>query len=218
MIGPILIPILATGTNVGKTFVTAALARLLHPHAPCLALKPVESGWNEATSNAARIAAAAGRLQAPLSPHLAAEREGLELRAEALAAWVRARLLSHAASARLVFVETAGGVCTPLSPSEDNRDLVAALSPPRLVLVVADRLGALHDARAALIALRARCDTPVDVVFSAPEAPDHTTGANAAELTRLDHALRAVHTLPRDDASALGELARSLLDGSDRRS
>ena len=78
--------VLGTGTDVGKTFITAGIARGLARHRSVLALKPIESGVTaEATSDADVIASAAGhppvlsrwRFTRPVSPHLAARDAGI---------------------------------------------------------------------------------------------------------------------------------------------
>jgi len=83
----------STGTDIGKTFVTAALIRYLREsNQPVAALKPVVSGYDSSvvdTSDPAVLLAALGRpvtadevnqiapwrFRAPLSPDLAAARE-----------------------------------------------------------------------------------------------------------------------------------------------
>ena len=84
----------STGTDIGKTFVTAGLIRYLREAGQAVdALKPVVSGFNPSvveTSDPAVLLAALGRpvaadeveriapwrFRAPLSPDLAAAREG----------------------------------------------------------------------------------------------------------------------------------------------
>ena len=69
-----------TGTEIGKTHVTAALTRALATLAPVVALKPVESG-GDADARALSLACGVANapcvaLADPVSPHLAARREG----------------------------------------------------------------------------------------------------------------------------------------------
>ena len=84
----------STGTDIGKTFVTAGLIRYLREsNQPVTALKPIVSGYDLSvveTSDPAVLLAALGRpvtadeveriapwrFRAPLSPDLAAAREG----------------------------------------------------------------------------------------------------------------------------------------------
>ena len=86
--------ITATGTDIGKTFVTTGLIRALRQHGrKVTALKPIATGFDEknfATSDAALLLEACGhdvdldaivaispwRFAAPLSPDMAAAQEG----------------------------------------------------------------------------------------------------------------------------------------------
>src|SRR6185437_11855454 len=97
----------STGTDIGKTFVTAGLIRHLRRNGHAVdALKPVVSGYDSSvveTSDPAVLLAALGRLvnadeiariapwrfRAPLSPDQAAEREGRPIDFDALAAFSR---------------------------------------------------------------------------------------------------------------------------------
>jgi dethiobiotin synthetase len=99
--------ITGTGTHIGKTFVTAGLLRHLHEAGePVWALKPVVSGFdmtharasdpgllleamNHATSPDCIARIAPWRFAAPLSPDMAAAREGKEIDFKALVAFCR---------------------------------------------------------------------------------------------------------------------------------
>jgi dethiobiotin synthetase len=232
--------ILGTGTAVGKTHVTVALARALTDGAAAvLARKPVETGvpapqpprqrpsarrGDKATSTDAAMLDAASTapsalphpfiaLIEPVSPHLAARREGRRI---ALAPIVRTLDRELYATTRSVMswqlVETAGGLFSPLSIRQTNLDLARALDPAIWVLVAHDGLGVLHDVRATLLALDAVARRRPDfLVLSAARTPDASTGTNAAELARLGLP-RPVAILSRagDAAHEIGALARAL--------
>jgi dethiobiotin synthetase len=181
--------ILGTGTDVGKSYVTARLAQELRAHVSVLALKPIESGVTEgATGDAGAIAAAAGhpvrlspwRFPRPVSPHLGAREQGVALDVAEVAAWVAEQ--EQAAAPQVLLVETAGGAFSPLGAGITNVDLARALEPALWLLVAPDSLGVLHDVTATL---RALPRSPDAVVLSGARAPDQSTGSNAAELSRL---------------------------------
>jgi dethiobiotin synthetase len=192
------IVVAGTGTAIGKTFVSCALLDLARSHGhPCLGLKPVESGAADALSDAAQLGRASGvsipplySLRDPLSPHLAAEREGVTIDVGDARHWVRTheeQLRKAASAARceaLSVVELAGGLFTPLTLTTTNLDLVAALDPCDFVLVAPDRLGVLHDVGAAVRAAQAAHRAPDWIVLN-PLAPDHATPFNGRELQRL---------------------------------
>lgn len=182
--------VLGTGTNVGKTFVTACLARSLRAAGVAtLALKPIESGVDEVSAgDAGSIAAAAGhppalsrwRFADPVSPHLAARRAGTLLDEQQVADWVRDQ--ERVAAPQVSLVELAGGAFSPIRPGGFNVDLALALLPAIWILVAPDSLGVLHDVRATLLAL----PRPIDaLVLSCARASDESTGTNAAELGTL---------------------------------
>ena len=183
--------ILGTGTDVGKTYVTASLARGLHARGPSsvLALKPIESGVETGmTGDAGVIAAAAAhpaalspwRFRAAVSPHLAAREEGVRLDPGEVADWVRSE--EERASPEIVLVELAGGAFSPLGDGATNVDLALALEPALWLLVAPDSLGVLHDVTATLRALPRKPDA---VLLSAARLPDQSSGRNAAELEHL---------------------------------
>jgi dethiobiotin synthetase len=193
--------ILGTGTGVGKTYITRALANLLVGQftGPVLGLKPIESGLsadeNGKNSDAAVLAACsrppfavehAYGLKEGVSPHLAAQNEGTQIHLDFVERWVRKRTaeLTHGA-AGWVLIETAGGAFTPLSALATNVTLATRFEPALWVLVAPDRLGVLHDLSATLIALERIARKPDLVLLNAPPVADASTGKNRTEIERL---------------------------------
>jgi len=183
--------ILGTGTDVGKTYVTACLGRTLRGHGleSVLALKPIESGVAPGDlGDAGIIATAAGheavlsswRFRAAVSPHLAAREQNVVLDCAEIGTWVRSQEAKRKPDVSLV--ELAGGAFSPLGVGVANVDLALALEPSVWLLVAPDSLGALHDLTATL---RAMPRAPDAVLLSACRTPDQSSGTNAAELARL---------------------------------
>ena len=163
--------VVGTGTDVGKTHVAAALARV----SKLPAWKPVVSGGLE---DVERLGAAPplASLKEPISPHLAARREGVVLSAQAIVD----------ATKETMIVESAGGLYSPLSDEETNADVALLYGERALVVLVApDRLGVLHDVGACVRAAEADGITFAAVALSAPAQADASTGTNAAEIERL---------------------------------
>lgn len=200
------IVVLGTGTAVGKTYFTVALARALAARrsTSALAVKPVETGFHvgtrgRAASDAERLRRASsvalranGPLFAfrdPVSAHLAARRERRQVSPAKIREWIHAlesnEKTLHDTTIRWTLVETAGGALSPLTPTVSNAELALALDPAIWILVAPDALGVLHDVRATLLALRHHAREPDFVVLSAARAKDASTGTNAAELSRL---------------------------------
>lgn len=152
------------GTGVGKTFITAAMAHQLAAAGHSVqALKPVISGYDASDphSDTAILGHAAGvqdseqvspwRFAAPLSPHLAAAKEGRDIDYHALIAWCQARCEAEA----ITLIEGVGGLMVPLDEQYMVIDWIKALNLP-VVLVSASYLGAINHTLLSMEALRQR--------------------------------------------------------------
>lgn len=156
----------ATGTGIGKTFVTAALAHQLRARGQSVrALKPLISGFDPAgPSDTHALLAAQGlgptefdaispwRFRAPLAPHMAAAREGRAVSFDDLVAFCRTEL---ARQTDHVLVEGVGGAFVPLDDNRLVTDWIAALGLPSL-LVTGSYLGSLSHCLSTVEAMRAR--------------------------------------------------------------
>lgn len=159
----------ATGTDIGKTIVTATLLRYLRQlgyHAE--AVKPVMSGYqpesgfdSDPASDAAYLLAAMGkpvdaetvaaiapwRFPEPLSPHRAAELDGSPLSPPEIIGWCQDWLARTGSGPR--FIEGVGGVMVPLTYDYTVLDWMVALGLP-VLLVTGDYLGTLSHTLTAL--------------------------------------------------------------------
>jgi dethiobiotin synthetase len=154
----------ATGTDIGKTFVTAGLIRLLRENGRSVsALKPVASGFalaDAAASDPGMLLDALGepvslealdriapwRFAAALSPDMAAAREGRTVDFDALVEFCRGAI---ARGPGPLFIEGVGGVMVPLDARHTVLDWMAALELP-LVLVAGSYLGTISHTLTAL--------------------------------------------------------------------
>ncbi|MGC1639745.1 MAG: dethiobiotin synthase, partial [Pseudolabrys sp.] len=160
----------STGTDIGKTFVTAALIRYMREsNQPVAALKPIVSGYDSSvaeTSDPAVLLAALGRrmsadeveriapwrFRAPLAPDLAAAREGRRVDFVELVEFSRAAI--NGAKGPL-FIEGVGGIMVPLDERRTVLDWMTALDIP-LLLVVGGYLGTISHTLTALGVLAQR--------------------------------------------------------------
>lgn len=198
--------ITGTDTGVGKTFVTAALARVLHAAGRRVAVrKPVESGCERVGDqllghDARCLQAAAGawetaeqicpfRFVAALSPEHAARLEGVPLRLKEV---VKAAS-SGLATADLVLVEGAGGWYSPLTGDGLNADLAEALQLPVLI-IAADRLGAINHSLLTLEAIAQRQLPCRGIVLNQADPGSDFGGDNQGDLKRLTE--QRIFTLP----------------------
>lgn len=194
--------ITATGTEVGKTIVTAGLLRhLRHQDRSAISMKPVQTGaecvdgqWTapdlEVHWKAAEMMPTAEEraLMAPYtyepacSPHLAGRMAGLypeiSIITEALNA-LEARYES-------VLVEGAGGIYAPLNEEETMLDLMKAVGYP--VLLVAHRgLGTLNHTLLSIEALRHAGLEVAGVILNEVDdvEPDYIKQDNPAAIERF---------------------------------
>jgi dethiobiotin synthetase len=201
--------ITGSGTEIGKTFVTAALIRELRRRGrPVAALKPVASGFDPAQAAASDpgvLLAALGeplsaetlnriapwRFRAPLSPDMAAARENRAIDFAALIAHSR-NAIAEAPSTLLI--EGVGGVMVPLDERHTVLDWIAALRIPA-ILVGGSYLGAISHVLTALDALRSRSLAIATLVVNETPRSSVALDETAATITRFADV--PVITLPR---------------------
>lgn len=197
-----------TGTGVGKTVVTAALAaQALASGQRVTVVKPVQTGVAEGDSDAREVRRLTGVdvleltcLEEPLAPDTAARRAGVEVPAVATYA---AEIMPLTSDNDLVIVEGAGGLLVRLDTDGGTLlDLADALvghgapvsqhvSEPvpalvTFVVVVAAGLGTLNHTELTVNAIRARGHHTYGLVIGAwPAAPDLAERCNRDDLTRV---------------------------------
>ncbi|ARK48747.1 dethiobiotin synthase [Burkholderia pseudomallei] len=165
---PLSLFVTGTDTEIGKTFVSAAL---LHGFARAglraAAMKPVAAGayerdgaWRNEDADqldaAANVALPAAirtpfLLKAPAAPHIVAAREGVALDIGTIVDAHR----RACEMADVIVVEGVGGFRVPLADTRDTADLAVALGLP-VVLVVGVRLGCISHALLTAEAIAAR--------------------------------------------------------------
>ncbi|WP_374762935.1 dethiobiotin synthase [Yunchengibacter salinarum] len=177
--------ITSTGTDIGKTLITAALIRQRRARGlPVTALKPVISGLDPHTpggSDTDVLMQALGesgkaafdrisplQFRAPLAPEMAARREGRTLSPEQVLAPCRAALADHP----FTLIEGVGGALVPVVGRWLVADWIKALNLPSL-LVTGSYLGTLSHTLATLEAMHHRGLPVRAIVVSESAGPDH---------------------------------------------
>jgi dethiobiotin synthetase len=162
--------ITGTGTDVGKTYVAASLIRhLRHLGHAVDAIKPVVSGFdpgNAAGSDPGILLEALGvavtpeeiartspwRFRDPVSPDLAAAREGRRIDVDQVVAFCQDAV---AQTRGVLLIEGVGGIMVPLDGERTILDVMMALRLP-LILVAGSYLGTISHTLTALDALYRR--------------------------------------------------------------
>ena len=187
-----------TGTDVGKTFVTAGLIRHFCAAGRVVeAIKPVVSGFDPAglpTSDPGVLLAALGRpatmdeveriapwrFAAPLSPDLAAAREGRTIVFDDLLNFSR----RAAATRNVLLIEGVGGIMVPLDNKHTVIDWVKALRVP-VLLVAGSYLGTISHTLTALHVLAQRNVEIAAVVVSESETSGATLDETVTSIARF---------------------------------
>lgn len=194
-----------TDTGIGKTVAAAALVAALDADY----WKPVQSGLDGATDRdtvldlaqipVSRAHGEIYRLGTPVSPHRAAELDGIEIDT--------ARLVPPRTS-RLLVIEGAGGLLVPLTRTVLQIDVFARWGFP-VVLVAPTRLGCINHALLSVEALKHRGLPLAGIIFMGDENRD-------SQRTILDFAgapgLGRLPLLDPLDANSLSAAARLHLD------
>ncbi len=157
-----------TDTDVGKTVFAAALAGALG----ATYWKPVQTGLADGADTdtvrslgVERHLPEVYRLTPPLSPHRAAELDGVEIDP--------ARLVLPPVDGPMV-IEGAGGALVPLTRSLTMADLFASWGLP-VVLVARTGLGTINHSLLSIEALRARKISIAGIAFVGDANPDSET-------------------------------------------
>ncbi len=202
--------IAGTGTDIGKTFVTAGLVKILKDRGRAVtALKPIGSGYdkdNAAESDPGQLLTALGqpiteanvakicpwRFKAALSPDMAAAREGRKVDYAALLDFTT----KAAANAEgTLFIEGIGGVMVPLDAAHTTLDWMAEMKLP-LILVTGTYLGTISHTLTAVDALTRRGLRLASLVVN--ESPGSTVDHLETAQSLAARVNTPVVTLPRN--------------------
>ncbi|HQT64071.1 MAG: dethiobiotin synthase [Acidocella sp. 20-57-95] len=214
----------ATGTAIGKTYVTAGIiraARLMGNEAT--GIKPLLSGYNPAApeaSDSGALLAAMGkpiteetiaaitpwRFAAPLSPDMAAAREGRSISLRALTTFCR---VAAQAAPGLMLIEGVGGVMVPIETVYTVREWISALEIPA-ILVAGTYLGTISHTLTAIEALHARQIEIAAIVLSESEHSPIPNAELASAIAKFAPRIQ-IHTIARDhNEPAFKQLAWAL--------
>ncbi|MFD2932222.1 dethiobiotin synthase [Spirosoma flavum] len=159
------------GTEIGKTVASAVLVEALRADY----WKPIQSGalGNSDTDTVRRLVsnptsyfhAEAYRLTQPLSPHAAAEIDGIS---------IELATISVPSTHNALIIELAGGLMVPLNSHDLNIDLVQKLGLP-VVLVSRNYLGSINHTLLSVDVCRSRSIPLVGILFNGPTVPTTET-------------------------------------------
>ncbi|MFZ4125680.1 MAG: dethiobiotin synthase [Rickettsiales bacterium] len=193
----------STGTGIGKTFVTAALAH----HLKIPAYKPMSCGGDEdslalmAATGQSLEATTPWRYAAPLAPSMAAPKEGKRVNLDEVVTWCKAR---HG------LIEGVGGIMVPLNERETVLDWMKQLNWP-LILVVGSYLGSISHTLTALEVLKtAKLDVRALIISESLENNVGLHETRDALAPFAKHVPQFI-TLPRADSWKTAQMEMSWL-------
>jgi len=215
--------ITATGTEIGKTYLTCRLVE--QAKGRLVALKPIISGFdadNIEASDSGQLLKAMGRAQtleevkkisawrfaAALSPNMAAAREGSHLIIEDIVAFCHKA--SEQAAPAIALIESVGGVMVPLNTSHTTLDWQVALGAPSL-LIAGTYLGALSHSLTALSVLAERGMRPIALLLNTSADSVVSPDEMAQTLTQY-HPDLPLFIIPRHTANKTDIMPSALLD------
>jgi dethiobiotin synthetase len=220
----------ATGTDIGKTFVTAGVIRHIRASGGAIAaIKPIVSGFDPQAwqdSDPAVLLAALGRpvtlaeveqispwrFKAPLSPDMAGRREGRTIQFRDVVEFCR----NAAAQGRLLLIEGVGGIMVPLDERRTVLDLMSVLRAP-VILVAGSYVGTISHTLTALEVMARRNLDIAAVVVSESEGSAASLDETAAAIAQFADAIDVI-AVPRlavatSDHTAFAQIA-GLISGS----
>ncbi len=186
-----------TDTDVGKTYVASLAARVIFGCGVKLGVyKPVASGCHTEqgqliAEDAVSLWKAAGkplsleqvcpqRFKAPLAPPEAAAQEKTHVDVGKLTDGIKI----WEQNSELVIVEGAGGLFSPLADQTLNIDLAQQLNAS-VIVVVANRLGAIHQTLATCEGAANRGVQPIGIVLCDPSgSADNSVHSNSQQIAK----------------------------------
>ncbi len=202
-----------TDTGVGKTVVSAALTLGLDGYY----WKPIQSGTTPGTMPGAMIGTDTAQVRSwtglpegrflpeaysltePMSPHAAAERDGVEIELARI-------LATPLPSDRPLVIEGAGGLLVPINGEAFVIDLIEGLEAS-VVLVARTGLGTINHTLLSLAELRRRSIPVLGVVLN---GDPHESNRQAIERYGRTRVLGSIPRLDRLDEDAIRTVFRSL--------
>jgi len=187
-----------TDTDVGKTYTAALVARVLGRAGKRVGVyKPVASGcavvngrlvaedavalWEAASRPNTLDQVCPQRFVEPLAPPEAAAAEGkvvdIDLLRNGAACWEK--------DFDILIVEGAGGLLSPIAEGVLNLDLVKQFESSMLLIVAANRLGAIHQTLATCAAAAYHGVHPKGIILCQPTSDAaKSASSNAAQIAR----------------------------------
>jgi len=203
--------IVGIGTDIGKTFLLEKICLKFKKNAmPVNAIKPIISGFDgeDLLSDSAKILQifdkdltknhfddiSPWRFKEPVSPNFAARKEGKNIDFREVINFCRKKIDASNDLDQFLFIESAGGVMTPITDDKTFLDLITELKIP-VLLLGSNYLGAISHSLCAIEALKSRDIVPELVIIN--NYPDSSLDISQTKFAINN--ISKVNTLDIDD-------------------
>lgn len=204
--------IAGTGTDIGKTyFIEKICSKLQQRNIFFDVVKPVISGFSEddLQNDSAKILQilkkdlnkdnfdkiSPWRFKAAISPNLAAWKENKEIDFNQVVNFCRDKISDSRTSGQFLFIESAGGIMTPITDDKTFLDLIDELQIP-VLLLSANYLGTISHSLCALEALKGRKIEPELILINDYSKDNDKT--NISEIIKTIENLSKIKTVSFD--------------------
>jgi dethiobiotin synthetase len=201
--------IAAIGTDIGKTFLVENLCKNLRQEKKKVrVIKPVVSGFRDADeSDSGKILAALElpinkknldeispwRFENPVSPNFAAKMENKKIDFSEVKKFCQKKISEAKKSREFLFIESAGGVMTPITDEKNFLDLASELKIP-LLLLTANYLGSISHTLCAVAALKAKKIIIEKIIVNENFTAEKDSGISEKEFSNLIKNLTKIET------------------------
>ncbi|MBU6339633.1 MAG: dethiobiotin synthase [Rickettsiales bacterium] len=195
--------IVGSGTDVGKTFFIEKIGEKFHKEKIAFdVIKPIISGFsiNDAKNDSARILKVLGkdltignfdkispwRFENPISPNIAANRENKKINFSDVVSFCCEEISKAAKERKFLFIESAGGIMTPINDDTTFLDLVASLKIP-ILFITANYLGAISHTLCAIEAMKTRGVFPEIILIN-----NYFNSGNTANINEVASSINKI--------------------------
>ena len=210
--------IIGTDTDCGKTWVTTQLITALQQHTPCIALKPIACGDDDAGNHPdvvhllqAQSLQQASRINLhhfslPAAPAIAAAHENTCIDIHELTRWC------HQQTSGVTLIEGIGGLMVPITMQQTGLDWIQAMPDASIILVVGVRLGCINHTLLTLKALHSIGRTPDWLIINALHNTQTNPHIDATVNSIRPHAQHShIITCYKHHANSLNPIINSLV-------
>lgn len=183
-------------TDVGKTFLIEKICEKFREKKVNFDIvKPIISGFsiNDSNNDSARILKALEydltiknfdkispwRFETPISPNIAANRENKKIDFTKVVSFCNEKIAESEKNNKFLFIESAGGIMSPINDDKTFLDLATSLKIP-VLFITANYLGAISNTLCSLEAMKAKNIIPEIVIIN-----NHLSENNLANLEEV---------------------------------